>query len=105
MMDEVGDHGIEFFTGADGLVVDLAPGAAAADFVDEGADRLEIPIAERAGVASQFASRLQPFEFGGPVVFEIEFLVVQHVQHGDLVPAVPQQLQPLEEPFPGGQQV
>ena len=53
----------------------------------------EVAFAERAGVAGEVVGGFQAFEAGRAGKGEIELVVVQHVEHEDIMAALPQQPQ------------
>ena len=65
----------------------------------------ELPIGTEIRLVLSFPGLLQPFELGRARVGEVEFFIVQHVEHQNIVSTLAQQLQSLEQAVAVGEQV
>jgi hypothetical protein len=94
---EIGEDRIERFTGADLQVIDRQASAGTPRLFKEIVHRFQVPLAEGAGIAIQEAGALEPFKAGRSIKLEIQFIIMQHMQKRDIVPAGSEDPEPYQQ--------
>src|SRR6188768_2838839 len=84
---------IQRSAGADEGIVDVVAGAVVSDGIQELIERGQVTFAERTRIARQLVGGFQIFEAGRAVEREIELVIVENLQHKNIVPALSQQPQ------------
>ena len=95
MVEEMPKHRVEMLAGPNCLVVNHVLRAPSTNILEKLFHRPLITFAERPRIADQFSGLFHAFELRRPRIGEVEFFIVQHMKHENVVPSLPQQPQSL----------